>query len=179
MLTKLSLLCIISSAAVIQLSLGSIKPDVSFNEDNDRFDVSELMNIKMFRESPDVEDGDSDDMEDGRRSYRGDKYGPLIDIIARKDSRDKFQSRKADGGLADDDRMAGREAEQLDDFEENLKRFRDLQISRRNLDFVDNVRGFRKFRRNSKPDPVDEIMMQHAVPIVLEVDGFLTPKLKK
>lgn len=177
-LTKLSLLCIILSPALAQFSLGSIKPDVSFNEDNDRFDVSSLMSKRMFRESPNVEDGDSDEEESMRRSYHsGDNYDQLLDIFTRKNAPNMFISRKADGGFAYDDRMES-EGGTVDDFEANLEKFKNIKVNRRHLDDVNNVHGFRKYRRNMKPDPIDEILMQHAVPIVLEIDGYLTPPLK-
>lgn len=137
------------------------------------------MTKRMFRETPNVEDGDSDEEEGFRRNFRGgNNYNQLLDILTRKHAENIFHSRKADGGFAYDDRMDSSEGGSVDDFEANLEKFKNIKANRRNVDDLNSVHGYQKYRRSMKPDPVDEIMMHHAVPITFEIDGYLIPPLK-
>lgn len=135
-----------------------------------------MMDKNMFPESTVVQEDGEDETEFRRRLQGEKKNVPQLQILRISPDR-IFQARKADGGFAYDDKMDSAEGGTLSDFEDNLKHFQTAikNHRRKNQNYPGNLRGLQKYRKSQNPE--DEILMHHAVPIVMQLDGYLKPPI--
>ncbi|XP_073962586.1 uncharacterized protein isoform X2 [Choristoneura fumiferana] len=159
-----------------------MKPDVRFDETNDRFDVSPLFDAGEYAEK-----------EDFRRSgnlmgqyvpvelvnyetftttqnpdARYEKLGRQLFNIMRQISR---RSGTRSEGFAWHDDM--RSAEQEQNFERNLEQFRSTDYRKKLVDYLHGGQTDEMPSRRSGTDSVKEVLMHHAVPIAMKVKGYL------
>ncbi|KAF9807030.1 hypothetical protein SFRURICE_011174 [Spodoptera frugiperda] len=165
---------LLSPAVLAQFDL---KPDVSFTDINDRFDLTGMMKAHpASRDAPLVDDEEEiDSEEDFRRSLNVDLTDDT-DVLKQKNPEanieESFLTRKSGGGFAYDDRMDSSEGGTLSDFVENLKAFEnniEPPNRRRRRDVAPAAR-----RRNADQN----VLSQYGFPIMLKVDGYLKPPLE-
>ncbi|CAH1640854.1 unnamed protein product [Spodoptera littoralis] len=162
------------------LAQFDLKPDVSFTDTNDRFDLTGMMQAHpAFRDAPLIDDNDDDieSDEDFRRSLNVDQPQD-IDVLKKKNPEanieETFLTRKSDGGFAYDDRMDSNEGGTISDFVESLKGF-EHNVEPPNRRRRDVARtAHKRFRRNAD----QYVLSQYGFPILMKVDGYLKPPLE-
>ncbi|KAJ8710498.1 hypothetical protein PYW08_009013 [Mythimna loreyi] len=157
---------------------ADVKPDVSFSDTNNRFDLSEMVNArnKMFRDNPQEDDDDDEGVAsdgDYRRNYNTDKYRsihPTSNFLTRREDFDFAYDpdNLPTIGRAGDDDMVDLE------YQENLRNFK-MNIPKP---------GRRKIEDNKLEDITDEqkheadILLHNVVPITMTIDGYLKAPLQ-
>lgn len=161
------------------MNLG-MKPDVTFGEQNDRFDVASVIQdqsrmdvvnpVDDYRrhdrdEQSEREKGNNDSVNEGDEKDV-DKGAELLDVlkdtVGSLDMRNFAYHSNMDSNTEDND------------YEKNLAVF----SQRRNLQgMMDHPKGGHKNGRRSPPDP--EILFNYGVPVNMKVEGVLQVPLEK
>ncbi|XP_075985424.1 uncharacterized protein LOC142982678 [Anticarsia gemmatalis] len=188
---------VLVSPVLSQLALDAIQPDVTFNDDNDRYDVNNIIqdNNKAFRQHQFISQEEyRRDLNTQEELNLGEEFN--YGLPARKahdyDSEPDFSDIKA--------ALTGRRFFDFDgfyheqttmrpgDFEENLKPFMNnadrLRYWRRMAGYVDHLHGKQETRRSGgsrrsgDTNDENEVLMHYAVPIAMNIDGFLRVPLQ-
>nr|XP_021190908.2 uncharacterized protein LOC110376670 [Helicoverpa armigera] len=151
MIWQLLSICLLCSASLAE---NYLQADLSFTDTNNRFDLTEMMGAvdrSMRHRTPLVDDNDS---------FR--RQGVKLPLTRRADD---------DGDFAYHDRMDSKEGGAMSDFEENLKHFQRIKGPSRRLDDDDSEQRVRRSADDS------EVLMNHVLPFIFKVDGYLRPPL--
>ncbi|RVE53460.1 hypothetical protein evm_001830 [Chilo suppressalis] len=159
---KYFLLTIMLSPCWSQIPNTEMRPDVTFDDRNDRFDITELVaQQNMFLDSA----SRAMQQADFRRNSRKDLSKQAAAL--RKNTR----SNKDHSDFA----MVSEEDNNLDEFNRSLKV---LQNSRRFRKVLDYLRKKRTRRGNDNPADMErDALLQYAVPVVMKINGYIRAPL--
>ncbi|CAB3229307.1 unnamed protein product [Arctia plantaginis] len=192
MTPKLSALVLIFTPASVfaQFSGDSLRPDVTFNDYNDRFDLTSMIqdSNRMYQQDPQAPED-----EESRRSLKSneEQNGVLEFLTADKPRK---SARRSDNDFAYHDRMDSNEGGTVMEYEQNLKHFMNddnlksfIRSRRMSEDRMKNYvqseklnayikylhNGREEGRRRDGSGNEKDLLMHYGVPFVMHVDGYL------
>ncbi|CAG9793119.1 unnamed protein product [Diatraea saccharalis] len=162
---KYFLLSIILSPCWSQVANWEMRPDVTFDDRNDRFDISELVaHQNMFLDSARVQ-------EDFRRKESED----LNQLAA--NLRRKVRNNRDFSEFAYHDQMDSEDAGDVDEFNKILKGIQNTRRIRGLLDYIHNNSKGSEDNEKYVMDDEKNSRSQYVVPIDLKINGYIQAPL--
>ncbi|XP_031768024.2 uncharacterized protein LOC113520060 isoform X2 [Galleria mellonella] len=167
MIWKCIILASIITSVICQYAPNTaMRADVTFDDRNDRFDLTSLID----EQNRQFDNSNIDGHEHRRRSLKNTRRG-AIETLMNNLRRYDF----SDTNFAFHDDMNSSEGGSVSDFERNLRTYR-TKDNRRFGSYVDYLHGgiekVAPSRRSHSSDPEKEILMHYAVPIDIKINGY-------